>query len=52
MKNGEKNIYIYSNINKKRRCVRMMFGGYIYYYVSNNGKLLGIQFMFSGEKKN
>ena len=30
----------------------MMFGGYIYYYVSNNGKLLGIQFMFSGEKKN
>ena len=40
-----------SNINNKGRCVWMVFGDYIYYYVSNNGKLLGIQFMFSEKKK-
>ena len=49
MKNGEKKKN--SNINNKGRCVWMVFGDYIYYYVSNNGKLLGIQFMFSEKKK-
>ena len=39
-----------NDINNKGRCVRMVFGGLCIYYVSNNGKLLGIYFMFSGKK--
>ena len=49
LKNGEKK----NNINNKgdmygEVCLVVII--YIYYYVSNNGELFGIQFMF-GEKK-
>ena len=50
MENGEKKKYIVILIIKEdvyRWCLVVN----IYIYVSNNGELLGIQFMFSEKKK-